>query len=137
MSTPSHSTKAEQLMEREIESLDQTLEDLLTKTVVVKEDKARLVKALKVLTGKATKDRQGRVAPSLQHVAQAARIAFKNQSELSEENLTQRLTQIMQSQPALNRTGMALRIKQFIAACPRSESSGLIIAFKATGSSAE
>ena len=119
-------------MEREIESLDQALEDLLSKTVVVKRDKSRLVKALKVLTGTGAKDKQGRRAPSLKHVAQAAQIAFKNDPELSEETLTKRLTQVMQSQPALNNTGLGLRIKQFIASCPRNESSGLITAPQAT-----
>lgn len=115
-------------MEKEIQTLDQTLEELLSKTAVVKKDKARLAKALTVLSGKAPKDQQGRIAPSLEHVVQAAQIVLHKVPEISAEMLTQKITEILHSQPKLNRQGLALRIKQYIASCPRSESSGLIVA---------
>ena len=94
----------------------------------------KFVKVIKVLGG--VDSENSKTAPTLAKVKAAAQKVFARwpESEISAARLSEELLKTLEADPQLSRQGLGLRVQQFLAKCPRSESSNSILVPEATTS---
>lgn len=93
-----------------------------------------LEKSLKLLVPKSSPRTDGRVAPTLKHVAHGIRLVFQGKEKLAVDELQRRVMQVLKSQEGLSEQGLTLRVQQGISRLPK-DSSGFVLAPSAPANS--
>jgi hypothetical protein len=110
-----HAEDARSHLKSRLEKAQAELDVLDEERRLKKVEVLTLAKGLRAFERTTGTKSNGKISPTLKHVAEGIRVAFKDKQRLPKRELQQRTLEILKSQECLSTQGLALRVKQGLA----------------------